>query len=116
MTDEMIMLCYEYGKRVHAGENVGKLADKIVCEVGMKRSSAIMYLYAVSEMIDGIVFKRAISTKAIKRYFDMILTEYGREGLEKAIRATRYHIDYRRKCGHTVDSIEMLCDKYQMKI
>jgi len=46
----------------------------------------------------------------------MILAEYGRVGLEKAIRATREHVKFRRSCGHMVDSIEMLCDEYQMRI
>lgn len=103
MTDEMIMICYEYCKRFFAGENAGTLADKIVYEVGMKRSSAIMYLYAVCAMLEGVVYKRAINTKAIKRYFDMILAEYGRSVLEKAIRATREHIKFRRSCGQMVD-------------
>lgn len=116
MTDEMIKACYEYGKKLHDGGNVSELADRVVSETGMNRNSSIMYLYAVSEMLDGVVFKRAISTKAIKRYFDMILVEYGRTGLEKAIRATRYHVEYRRSCGHMVDSIEMLCDEYQSRV
>lgn len=112
----MITLCYQYGKRMHAGENVFMLANKIVRETGMNQNSAIMYLYAVSGMLGGVVYKRAISTSALVKYFNMIFNEYGTAGLEKAIKATRYHVEYRRRFGHKVDSIERLCDTYQSRI
>ena len=36
--------------------------------------------------------------------------------LKKAIKATRLHIDYRKSCGHTVDSIEEACDKAEARL
>lgn len=112
-TDEMIDICYKCGKKVHQGENVADLADEIADETGMNRNSAVMYLYAVSSMLSGTIYKRAISSKATQKYFDAIFNEFGSEGLKKAIQATRQHIDYRRDCGHMVDSIEEICKKYE---
>lgn len=116
MTDEMIEICYRCGKKVHLGENPQELADDIAAETGMNRNSAIMYLYAVSGMLSGTIYKRSISGKAMKIYFDKIFSEAGSTGLKRAIRATRLHIDYRRDCGHMVDSIERLCDDYENRL
>lgn len=116
MTDEMIDICYKCGKKVYAGENPQELADEIADETGMNRNSAIMYLYAVSGMLQGTVYKRAINAKAMQRYFDTIFNEYGSDGLKKAIKATKLHIDYRRECGQQVDSIEELCNKNENRL
>ncbi len=116
LTDEMIMICYKSGKKLNQGGNPSELADMIADETGMNRNSAIMYLYAVSGMLGGTIYKRAISSKALKKYFDAIFNEYGRTGLKKAIKATRAHIRYRQDCGHTVDSIEEICDNYENKL
>lgn len=115
-TDEMIELCYKYGKRLKKGENAQELADEITEATGMNRNSAIMYLYAVQGMLDGVIYKRSINATAMKRYFDWIYNEYGSQGLKKAIQATRLHVDYRRGCGHMVDSIEEICNRYERKL
>ena len=116
MTDEMIQICYKCGKKVYDGENAQEVADDIVEETGMNRNSAIMYLYAVSAMLGGTIYKRAISAKAMQIFFDNIFNEYGSNGLRKAIAATRLHIDYRIECGHTVDSIQEICDRYENRL
>ena len=116
MTDEMIDMCYKCGKKLASGENAQELADDIAESTGMNRNSAIMYLYAVQGMLDGTIYKRAISAKAMRRYYDTIWNESGSAGLKKAIKATRLHIDYRRECGHTVDSIEEICNQYERKL
>lgn len=116
MTDEMVMICYKCGKELNDGANFAELADVIVGETGMNRNSAIMYIYAVSSLLSGTVFKRAISGKALRKYYDLIFNEYGSAGLKKALSATRLHIDYRKECGLTTDAIEELCDEYQDRL
>lgn len=115
-TDEMIDLCYKYGKKFFAGENVQELSDEVANSTGMNKNSAIMYLYAVQCMLEGTIYKRAISSKAMKKYYENILNEYGSEGLKKAIKATRLHIDYRKNCGQKVDLIEEICNSYENKL
>ena len=115
MTDEMNRICYEYGKKVSEGKNAQEMADEVVQKTEMNRNSALMYLYAVSGMLDGTVYKRAINAKATRKYFDYILQEYGQSGLDKALDATRQHIKYRKECGLTPDAIETLCDEYEQK-
>lgn len=116
MTDEMMMLCYQCGKQFNDGANPSELADMVVEKTGMNRNSAIMYIYAVSSLLSGTVFKRAISGKALRKYYDLILKEYGSAALKKAIKATRLHIEYRKDCGITADAIEELCDEYQSRL
>ncbi len=115
-TDQMIDICYSYGKRVANGENIQELASDIAKETGMNRNSAVMYLYAVQGMLDGVVYKRSINATAMKRYFDIICSEYGSQGLKKALKATRLHIEYRRSFGHMVDSLEEICKQYEKRL
>jgi len=113
MTEEMIDTCYEYGKKLLIGKNIQDSADEIYASTGMNRNSAIMYLLAVQSMLEGDVFKRAISSKALKIFFEKIFNEYGKDGLRKAIKATKLHIEYRRNCGHPTGSLEEICDQYE---
>ena len=117
VTDDMIDICYKCGKKVFVeGENAQELAADVAEETGMNRNSAFIYIYVVSSMLSGEVYKRAISKKALETYFKKIFNEYGSAGLKKAIKATRLHIDYRRSCGHAVDSIVEACDKAETRL
>ena len=116
MTDDMIEMCYRCGKKVSEGESAPELADDIVDETGMNRNSALMYLYAVSGMLKGEIYKRAISAKAMKFFFDRIFNDFGSKGLKNAIQSTKLHIDYRRDCGLAVESIEEICDSYERRL
>lgn len=116
MSDDMIMICYQCGKKLHEDGNLADLVDYIEHETHMNRNSAIMYLYAVSAMLSGTIYKRAINTRATKMFFDQIFGEYGSQGLKRALKATSLHIEYRKGCGHTVDSIEALYRQYKQRL
>ncbi len=113
-TPEMIDECYELGKIAFTNPqaDLNELADKVVQKTGMNKNSAYMYIYVVKCMLSGEVFKRAVNSNAIKRYFERIYKEYGKFRLADAVKATRMHIDYRRTFGHQVDSLERICDEY----
>ena len=98
--------------KISEGENVADLADEIVAATGMNRNSAIIYLNAVNSMLNGKVYKRAINISATGQYFDWIFNEYGVKGIQRALKATQLHINYRKECGHTVDSLEELYERY----
>ena len=116
MTDEMILACYKYGKELYKGKNLNELVEAVVEETGMTRSSVVMYLYAVCNMLEGIVYKRAISGKATEVYLKLIFEEYGCSGLEKALHAIKEHVKYREIDGYVVDSIKRICVKYEEKL
>lgn len=115
MTEEMILACYACAVRLDRQEGLDfnrEVAD-LARRTGMKKSSAIMYVYAVKNMRSGTVYKRAINQTATERFFQRILQDDGTAGLEKALRATRAHIAYRQQLGHTVDGLIALCDRYE---
>lgn len=118
MTDHMMDVCYAYGKKAYRtpDANIGDYADTVANETDMNRNSAFMYIHAVKSMLEGKVFKRAISTKALRKYFSAIYNDFGKTGLSNAITATRAHIKYRQSYGVPMDSIIALCDEYQKKI
>ena len=112
----MVKICYQCGKQMRKGANAAELADMVVEATGMNRNSAIMYIYAVNSLLSGTVFKRAISKKALKEYYDLIFNEYGSAGLRKALEATRLHIEYRKDCGIAADAIEELYHAYENRL
>lgn len=116
MTDEMIELCYKYGKKMLDGSSAQDLADDLAETTGMNRNSAVMYLYAVHGMLTGTTYKRAINTKAMKYFMQTIFNEYGSKGLKKAITASRNHIQYRRDLGHQVDSLDDICKEFEDRL
>ena len=118
MTDEMIDVCYQYGKRAYETKNNAPfdLADCVAKETGMNRNSAVMYISAVKSMLEGSVYKRAINARATRRYFSLIQKEFGKAGLARALKATNQHIAYRKSFNHPVDSIEAICNEFEDRL
>lgn len=118
MTDEMIMACYRSGKDAFEKreKNLGALADRISVGTGMNRNSAFMYICAVKSMLEGTVFKRAISAKAHRMYLNNIYAEYGRVGLARAIHSSRLHAQYKKSCNLPIDAVEDICNEYERKM
>lgn len=118
MTPEMMAACYECANQLHhnAQLSFGHTMDDLVEQTGMNRNSAIMYVYAVKSMLAGEGYKRAISQPATELFFNLILRDYGPEGLQKALTAARTHITYRQQYGHIVDGLEKLCEAYETKL
>ena len=118
MTEHMMDVCYSYGKKAYQtpDANIGVYADVVADETSMNRNSAFMYIYAVKNMLEGKVYKRAISAKALRKYFSTIYNEFGKTGLSNAITATREHVKYRHSKNIPADSIAAVCNEFQSKI
>ena len=117
-TDQMISLCYHYGKNAYLNRstNLGELADRISSESGMNRSSAFMYICAVKALLEGTVFKRAINAKSIRQYLNSIYQEFGSDGLRKALSSLRLHIEYRIANHIPSESIDEICKEFEKKL
>ncbi len=92
------------------------LAKEVCAKTGMNKNNALMTIFAVMALLNGELYKRAISGKALARYFDNILRDYGKGKLQVAIAAMRMHVNYRRALHHNVDLLEQICDRYQKMI
>lgn len=117
-TEHMMDACYTYGKKAYRtpDANIGDYADLVAVETGMNRNSAFMYIYGVKNLLEGKVFKRAISIKALRKYFSAIYEEFGKTGLANAIQATRANVEYRQSYNLPSESIIALCNEFQKKI
>lgn len=118
VNDEMLEACYHAGKEAIASDyaDVVELAAQVKEKTGMNQNNALMTIFAVMALLNGELYKRAISGKATAKYFDNILRDYGKGGLQRAIAAMRKHITYRRALHHNVDLLERVCDQYQEMI
>ena len=117
-TDQMIDACYKRGIAAYEqpDANIWSMADQVADETGMNRSSAFMYICAVKSMLSGTVFKRAVSTRALRRYFQSIYDDYGTDGLRRAVASVRRNISYRESFHLPSDSISQVCDEYEAKL
>ena len=121
MTKEMIDICYEKGKEAwrqerHTTKDLRAYAIQVSEETGMNKSSAHMYIYAVVSMLEGTIYKRAISQPATEQYLGSILKEYGPDMGRKALSAVRLHVEYMQRQGMAVYGIKALCDKFEKQI
>lgn len=116
--EKMIDECYRYGKMAYNNPDadVKEFADTVMKETGMNKSSAYIYIYVVQSLLKGEQFKRHINSNALKRYFELILVEFGQEGLRKALFATQQHIEYLKQCNLPVKGFVNICDEFKVKI
>jgi len=88
--------CYHYGKRVAAGEiEVGTAAMNIE-RTGMDKGSAQIYIRCVRSMIHGEIYKSTVKEIAVSHFLTAIMTDYGFDGLRKALEALRLHLEYQK--------------------
>ena len=115
---KMIDECYKFGKMAYSNPDadIKDFADTVMKETGMNKSSAYIYIYVVQSMLKGEQFKRHINSNALKRYFELILIEFGKEGLRKALFATQQHIEYLKQCNLPVKGFVNICDEFKVKI
>lgn len=115
LTEDMVEACYQSACRLEQGGELN-FADELawlVEEYGINRNTAIMCVYAARSMLRGDSYNRAISRPATEHLFQDILRDFGEPGLQRAIQATRAHIEYRIGLGHHMDGLESLCRQYE---
>ena len=94
ITLQNIYDCYCYGKRVAAGElDLGTAATKIAAS-GMDRGSAQIYLRCVRSMLRGERYTGTVKELAVSHFLTSIMSDYGFDGLRKALEALRLHLEY----------------------
>lgn len=86
--------CYDYGKRIANGEvDIGTAAMNIA-RTGMDKGSAQIYLRCVRSMIRGEKYTGTVNEMAVSHFLTAIMSDYGFDGLHKALEALRLHIEY----------------------
>lgn len=110
ITEEMIKSSYKIGKQVYEGSMTrqeGK--EKIAAASGMNPGSASDYIQILSCMLDGRVYKRAMSLATTRYFLDKIGEDFGRGRQVKAARAVVEHTEYYAlHCkGRQVSTLEM---------
>lgn len=115
VTDEMLDECYLFGKKAYENtySDVRSFAQTVSKETGMNENNAFMTITAVKFLLDGEVYKRALSAKALDKYLDNILNDYGKTALSRALDSMDKHIEYRHSKNHNVDALIKVCNKYK---
>ena len=89
--------CYRLAKSVNAETMSIKEATAKLNNMGVSENSAMMYLRCARAMLKGERFTSRIKEMAISYNLTQIYTEYGNEGLEKALHSLRMYLDYQKK-------------------
>lgn len=115
ITDDMIVLCYEYAKKVYNGEIDEKQAINFIYkQEGMNPGTAKDYLTAFFRMMEGEKYIRTISLKAYQYYLDRISNEYSESGLKIALKAIKKHINYYESVQSAkLKSLRRLVEEYE---
>ncbi len=96
ITIEVIKEIYPRAKGVYEGDID---LDDALDYLGEKlhRGSALMYINTFKAMRQGDSYKRTINTTATRYFLEQIHNDYQDEGLELALQALNYNIDYFEK-------------------
>jgi hypothetical protein len=118
ITMPQIQTVYDFAKRAYLGEiSAPKAADKVAEQSGMNRNSAQRSIYVLKNMMNSQEYKSIIGEEQTRYYFQMILNDFGKEGLLSALEATEKHIHYRESKFHTtVYGIRQIVDEFKKKI
>jgi hypothetical protein len=103
--------CYAYGKRVAEGEiDIGTAAMNIA-RTGMDKGSAQIYLRCVRAMIRGERYTGTVKEIAVSHYLTAIMSDYGFDGLRKALESLRLHLEYQKKY-QTLAGLKQIYDEF----
>ena len=89
--------CYKLAKNVNANNMSIQEATAKLFNMGVSENSALMYLRCARYMLQGKRFTSRVKENAISYNLTMIYSEYGSEGLRKALRSLRMYLDYQKK-------------------
>lgn len=113
ITDKMIEKSYKVGKQFYKKQVSLKDGTKLLAEMGMNQNSAVDYVYNYSNLIQGKLFTRTMSSYATEYYLKKINEENGINGLENALLSLSQHIDYyEEKSGSPVKKRKEIYYKY----
>lgn len=115
VTPEMTRLCYEKAKAAYSNQylDTNDLAQEVSEQTGMNFSTAKMNIYSIVQMLKGEEYKRLLSADSLDLCFDMIYREFGKQGLEKALTATKLHIDYLNTKDMATAKLLSVYDRYK---
>lgn len=109
ITLENIYDCYAYGKRVAEGELEIGTAAMNIARTGMDKGSAQIYLRCVRSLIKGERFTGTVNEIAMSHFLTNILSDYGMDGLRKALESFKMHLEYQ----HRYQSLPVMKKMYQ---
>ena len=117
LTMEAIDACYDLALRLEqqGGADASRAIAELAQAHGCKPNYAICFVSAVRAMVNGREFKFAIKEQAARRYFERILTDFGKQGLRKALTAARAHVAYQQSKGNPARGMEALCRQYEAR-
>ena len=118
VTPEMTRLCYEKAKSVYKNPylDTNDLAEEISSQTGMNFNTAKMNIYSIVQMLKGEEYNRLLSADSLNLCLDMIYQEFGKQGLQKALTATRLHINYLKTKDMATSKLLSVYEKYEMMI
>ena len=107
---------FEVGAKFYDKNLTLKEATKKLEDYGIKKSSAVDYIYIHSNLLNGRVLTRTMNILATEYYLDKILETKGELYLKKALQSLSLHIDYYENIskGKVVGRKKIL-DKYLKK-
>lgn len=116
VTPEMTRLCYEKAKLAYSNQylDTNDLAEEVSNQTGMNFNTAKMNIGSIVLMLKGEEYNRILSADSLDLCLKMIYQEFGKEGLDKALTATKLHINYLKTKDMATAKLLSVYKKYEM--
>jgi hypothetical protein len=104
---------YRVARKVHHGELSRPEGIKLLADAGMDPNSARNFIYIFRQMMEGVVYRRAMSTGATDFFLERIGHDYGKNAQQKAVSALRQHITYK---GGSMPGYAAVANRYDVSL
>jgi 5-methylcytosine-specific restriction protein A len=111
-----IKLLFELGGKVHEEEISLKKAVDIAVEKGINETSAKLYIYNYSNMVNGKILGQNMNKDAVLYYLDNLLKTKGEEVLQNALYSLLLHVDRYDNVHHmNLKGLKVILNEYEDK-
>jgi len=95
VTEEMVLSCYEYAKRILKGQShINDAATAIVAQTKMNETTCKRNLDSIGGLLEGRKYVSVMSYSSTVLVLENIRSEHGKETFKTALMATELHLDY----------------------
>ena len=96
ITIEQYHESYDLGKKIIEGSMTIDEAVRRLYDMGMSDNSARPYLRSVRAMLTGERFTATINENALSYFLTQIYSDYGSDGLRRALHSVKEYLDYQK--------------------
>lgn len=93
--------------------NPQQASEQLSSDHGINLGTAQAFVACYARMMKGMVYKRGLSELATEVFLKGIKSKHGNAAFDRAVSATRLHLDYRESLGHHLPGLQTTVDRLE---